>query len=226
MPTVLITGASRGIGLEFVRQYAADGWRVLACCRKPAQAEELRSIDGDVERHTLDVTDGMAVRGLAGEYDLPIDVVINNAGIYGPKGAVAGEIDDADWDRVMRTNVYAPVKVAAAFKPHLARSDRKLLVNISSRMGSIGDNTSGGNYPYRSSKAALNQVMKSLALEWQPDGIAVLLLHPGWVQTDMGGESAAVTPEQSVSGLRRIIDAAGIRDTARFVSYDGSDIPW
>lgn len=226
MPTVLITGANRGIGLEFARQYAADGWRVLACCRKPAAADELKAVDGNVEIFSLDVTDDLAVRGLAGEYDLPIDVVINNAGIYGPRGAEAGNIDDEDWDRVMRTNVYAPLKVAAAFKPHLARGERKLLVNISSRMGSIGDNTSGGNYPYRSSKAALNQVMKSLAVEWQPDGIAVLLFHPGWVQTDMGGESASITPEQSVTGLRRTIDSAGIRDTGRFVSYDGSDIPW
>lgn len=226
MPTVLITGASRGIGLEFARQYADDGWRVLACCRKPAATEELKTMDGHVELFTLDVTDEIGVRGLARELDHSIDVVINNAGIYGPRGAVAGEIDDADWDQVMRTNVYAPLRVAAAFRPHLQRGAGKKLVNISSRMGSIGDNTSGGNYPYRSSKAALNQVMKSIAVEWQADGICVLLFHPGWVQTDMGGSEAQVTPEDSVAGMRRQIAAAGARDTGRFLGYDGTEIPW
>ncbi len=230
MPIVLITGASRGIGLEFARSFAADGWWVLAACRHPDRAHDLKALaegsNGAVRVHRLDVTDGLRVaalaRELAGE---PIDILLNNAGIMGPRTGF-GETDYDEWLPVFAVNTLAPMRMAERFVEHVAGSERKLIVNISSRMGSTEENTSGGNYIYRSSKAALNMVAKGLSLDLAPRGITVVVFHPGWVQTDMGGENALISPAESVAGMRAVIDGLTPKDSGTFHAYDGSDIPW
>jgi NAD(P)-dependent dehydrogenase (short-subunit alcohol dehydrogenase family) len=226
MPTVLITGANRGLGLEFARQYAADGWRVHATCRSPGRADALDRIAGDVVVHRLDVTDEGSIAALARALgDAAIDVLVNNAGVYG-RGQSLGRIDYAGWEGVLRTNVLAPVAVTEALLPALQRAARPRVALISSCMGSIADNTSGGTYAYRSSKAALNAAGRCLALDLKDHGVIVLMLHPGWVRTDMGGAGARLEPRESIAGLRRIIDGAGMRQSGGFYAYDGSEVPW
>ncbi|MDV7341103.1 SDR family oxidoreductase [Terasakiella sp. A23] len=227
MPTVLITGANRGLGLEFVKQYAEAGWNVLACCRQPDAATSLKETDGNVSLHALDVCDFGAVDQLAQNLsDTPIDVLINNAGAFGPRGEAISEISYGEWEEVLRINILAPTKIASAFLPHIEKSDQKKIVFISSIMGSVGNNSVGGEYIYRSSKAGLNGVIKSLSLDVMLKNIAVLALHPGWVQTDMGGANAAITPSESITGMRKVIDGLSMENTGQFYSYDGTDIPW
>jgi NAD(P)-dependent dehydrogenase (short-subunit alcohol dehydrogenase family) len=226
MPTVLVTGANRGLGLEFARQYAADGWRVHATCRAPDRATELAGIKGDVAVHPLDVTDQGAIAALARSLgDDVIDVLVNNAGVYGCRQGL-GDIDYGGWEGVLKTNVMAPIAVTEALLPALQRAERPCVALITSRMGSIADNTSGGTYAYRSSKAALNAAGRCLALDLKDHGIIVLLLHPGWVRTDMGGAGARLEPRESIAGLRRIIDGAEMRQSGGFYAYDGSEVPW
>ena len=226
MPNVLITGANRGIGLEFARSFAADGWRVHACCRHPDKATELKALDGDVVRHRLDVTNGLQAASLARELaDEPLDLLINNAGIYGPRDAF-GQTDKEAWAEVFKVNTMAPMRMAERFADHLANGDRKLLANISSRMGSIAQYDGGGSYIYRSSKAALNMVGKGLAADLAPRGITVVMFHPGWVRTDMGGAEAELTPAESVAGMRKVLDQLTPADSGGFFGYDGSEIPW
>jgi len=221
MPTVLITGASRGIGREFARQYEAGGWRVIATCRDPSKFD----LAGEV--HRLDVTDMDSLaalhKALNGE---GIDVLINNAGIYGPRGSALGAIDYDAWEKVLRTNVLGAMRVAEAFAVQVARSQLKRMVFLSSRMGSIGDNTGGGEYIYRSSKAALNMAVKSLSIDLYNKGVICLLFHPGWVRTDMGGRSAAIDAPASVKGMRAVIERATTADNGRFFNYDGTTLPW
>lgn len=232
MKTTLITGASRGIGLEFCRQYAADGWRVLACCRLPEKAEELNRLAARYPEliivHALDVADHVEIERLAqllaGE---SIDLLINNAGIYpdSDKGGF-GHTDYAEWLLAFRINTMAPLKMAETFAAQIARSKQKTIVTITSMMGSIADNGSGGSYLYRSSKAAVNMVVKSLAIDLKPLGITAVVFHPGWVQTDMGGPNALISTEQSVSGIRKVISKLTPADSGRFLAYDGKEIPW
>ncbi len=227
MATVLITGANRGLGLEFAQQYAADGWRVHATCRNPPAAEALGAVTGDVAVHGLDVTDGGSISDLAARLSPePIDLLINNAGIYGPRGPSYRDVEHAAWAEVMRVNVMAPLAVAAAFVEHVAASERKLMAAISSGLGRIGENSGTGSYIYRTSKAALNQVMKCLALELQDQGVAVVVLRPGWVRTEMGGGEADLSPTESVTGMRRVMDGLTIADTGRFLGLQGEDMPW
>jgi len=232
MHTTLITGANRGIGLEFARQYAADGWRILACCRHPEKAEALNELaekySGQVQIHQLDVADFTQIdlleKTLAGE---TIDVLINNAGVY-PKcdSKGFGSTDYEEWARAFRVNTMAPLKMAEAFVIQVARSECKIVASITSMMGSIDDNTSGGSYLYRSSKAALNMVTKSLSLDLRHDGITAVVFHPGWVQTEMGGPNALITTEQSVSGMRQVIGKLTQADSGKFFNYDGKEIAW
>lgn len=224
MPTVLITGANRGIGLEFARQYAADGWEVIATCRRPDKAVELAALGVGV--HALDVTDFREIAALGGRLaDRPIDVIVNNAGIYG--GAQDfGHVDPDDWAYAFQVNAMAPLKIAEAFAGHMARSQRRVIASITSKMGSIEDNTSGDSYVYRSSKAALNAVNKSLSIDLKGRGIVCVLLHPGWVKTAMGGPAALITAQHSVGGMRRIIDTATLSHSGRFFAYDGQEVPW
>lgn len=225
--TVLITGASRGLGLEFARQYAADGWRVIATCRAPKQARALATLPGDIKVRPLDVTDATAVRGLARKLKSEaIDVLINNAGIYGPRDAAFGKVDFEAWQEAFRINVMAPMLISEILAEHVARSKKRSIVTITSRMGSIALTDSGGGYIYRSSKAAANMVMKGLAATLEPRGIVVALIHPGWVRTDMGGAGAHLSPEESVSAMRRVIEGLGPKDSGRFFNYDGSELPW
>lgn len=224
MPTVLITGASRGLGLEFARQYAADGWRVHACCREPGGA--VTEISGDVVCHALDVTDTAAIAALgAALKGEALDLLVNNAGIMG-RGQKLGRIDADGWGTVLRVNAIAPIMLSEALLPNLRKATGARIAMLTSRMGSIADNTSGGMYAYRSSKAALNAAARSLALDLAGDGIGVVLLHPGWVRTDMGGPNGQIDAPEAVTGLRRIIANLKMADSGAFYAYDGRQIPW
>jgi NAD(P)-dependent dehydrogenase (short-subunit alcohol dehydrogenase family) len=228
--TVLITGSNRGIGLELARQYATQGWRVLACCRHPDQATALNRL-GDkfpnITLHTLDVTRKDQVQSLAADlHDCPIDILFNNAGIYGPDDAAFGNTDEARWLECLRTNVIAPMKMMEAFMTHVAASKHKLIAAMSSKMGSMADNGSGGSYIYRSSKAALNAVMKSAAIDLAPRRVKVAILHPGWVQTDMGGPGAEISAAESVGRMREILGTITPENSGTFFDIDGTTIPW
>lgn len=226
MPTILITGANRGLGLEFARSYAADGWRVHACCRHPEKAKDLSAVHGDIVVHRLDVTDGLQVAGLARELiDVPIDVLLNNAGAFGPRTGF-GEIDYDAWQPVFALNVFAPLRMAERFVGHIAESERKQIINITSYMGSITESNAGGSYIYRSSKAALNMIAKCLSVDLAPRGITVVNIHPGWVRTDMGGENASLSPAESVAAMRKVFGRLTFKDNGSFLNHDGSTIPW
>lgn len=221
MPTVLITGASRGLGREFARQFSALNWRVIATCRNPAASD----VEGEV--HAMDVTDGHSVQALAdtlaGE---SIDLLLNNAGVYGPRDSDFGRIDYDAWDEVLRINALAPIRVAEAFADHVLRSELKQMVFISSMMGSIAQTSVGDGFIYRSSKTCLNMAVNILANQLRPNGATCVLFHPGWVRTDMGGPSAAIDPTVSVSGMMNVIKRLKPEDSGRFINYDGFDFPW
>ena len=231
MATVLVTGANRGLGLEFCKQYASEGWRVLACCRMPQAAAGLTDL---AERYphvsvfTLDVADFTQIEQLAAQlHDTSIDVLINNAGAYGDSQERGfGQLDYQAWTKTLAINVQAPVKMAETFLPHLKRGDKKLLIAISSLMGSIADNSSGGSIIYRSSKSALNAAMKSMAIDLKEQAVGVLIFHPGWVRTDMGGANAPLEATQSVAGMRQAISAFSLDQSGSFVKYDGTPQPW
>ncbi len=226
MPTALITGAGRGLGLEFSRQFAEDGWTVLAGVREPERADELRRIDGDVSPVPLDVADPASVAILGERLSgIPIDLLINNAGIYGPREMSLGAFDFDAWRDVFEVNTLAPMRVAEAFIEHLRAGQGRRIVTVSSKMGSI-ENGSGGSYIYRSSKAAVNAAMKNLAMDLQGEGFTIVVVHPGWVRTDMGGPAAAIDAVESVTGLKKVIDGLTPSDTGRFFNYDGTPIPW
>lgn len=229
MKTILITGANRGIGVEFVKQYSNDGWRVLACCRNPENATKLQSLSEttDTQILALDVTDKKQIQSLADKLSNEnIDILINNAGYYGGPNSAFGSVDREDWLKVFQINTLAPLFVAEAFIDHIKRGDEKIIAIISSKVGSISDNASGGSYMYRSSKSAVNQVMKSMSIDLNHFGISVTSLHPGWVQTDMGGPNALITVEESVSGLKNVLDTFKKEKTGTFINYDGTVIPW
>jgi NAD(P)-dependent dehydrogenase (short-subunit alcohol dehydrogenase family) len=218
MPTVLITGANRGIGLEFARQYKADGWDVVATVRE--HSPELNALGVRVER--LDMRNLGSVAGFGERLD-SLDLLIANAGTYGPKSPESGA-DGEEWLATFAVNTVAPYLLAKSVLPLVERVGGKL-VAVSTRMGSIEDNTSGGYIAYRSSKTALNSAWKSLAID-NRDKVTCAVIHPGWVQTRMGGRSAPLSPEDSVSGMRKVIEDMTQADTGAFFSYDGSQIPW
>lgn len=231
MPTALITGASRGLGLEFAKQYAAAGWQVIAACRSPQKADALRALAGGaggrVEIEALDVVDAAATRRLAGALGKrPIDLMIANAGVYGAREQGLGDLDDADWSEVMRVNVMAPTRLAALLADAVAASTGKQMAFVSSRLGSMASNAEGGGYIYRSSKAALNAVVKSLSVDLAARGITAVALHPGWVRTDMGGPSAPVDAPTSVSGMVKVLAGLKPKDSGTLIEYTGTPIPW
>jgi NAD(P)-dependent dehydrogenase (short-subunit alcohol dehydrogenase family) len=231
MPAVLITGGNRGLGFEFARQYVADGWQVFAACRNPASAGELQRLakdsSGKLTVVAMDVTDAASIRKAAAQLgDVAIDLVVNSAGITGVSGQRAGNVDYASWARVIDVNTMGPLRVLETFIGHIARSKRKLVVTITSGMGSLGDNTSGGSIAYRTSKAAVNMVMRSAAIDLGPRGIVCVVVNPGWVKTDLGGPSATLTPQESVTALRRLIETFGENNSGKFYHYDGSEYPW
>ncbi len=230
MKTVLITGANRGIGFEFSRQYAAEGWRVFACSRRPSQeiGKLAEKHPGLVENPLLDVSDRDRIeqlgRTLSGE---PIDLLISNAGIYPDSGSRGfGHTDYGKWMEAFSVNTMATLKLAETFIEQVSRSTLKTIAVVTSKMGSISDNTGGSDYLYRSSKAAVNMVVKSLSIDLGPLGITAVLLHPGWVKTDMGGPGALISVEESVSGMKRVIAGLSIGDSGKFIGYDGKTVPW
>jgi NAD(P)-dependent dehydrogenase (short-subunit alcohol dehydrogenase family) len=231
MPSVLVTGSSRGLGLEFVRQYAAGGWTVLATCRNPKKASALKSIadrsGGRVTLHAMDVAKFAQVDALAKSLKgTAVDVVINNAGLGDSFGGEFGDVDYDAWEKLLRVNTMAVLKVASAFLPLLERGKEKKFVTISSALGSIGDNTAGGMYAYRSSKAGANAVTRSIAMDLKDKGIIAVSLHPGWVKTDMGGADAQVERDVSIAGMRKVIAGLTPRKSGSFFSYEGKAIPW
>lgn len=226
MPTVFITGSNRGLGLEYVRQYLHHGWRVIASCRKADDAPGLSALNGDLTVISMPVDDDRAIVATAAQLDdLAIDVLVCNAGVMGQRQAL-GDLESAGWEQVLRVNIIAPLMVAQAFVEHVARSEQKKIVTVSSKMGSIAENASGGSYIYRSSKAGVNAAMVSLAIDLKPRGIAVAVLHPGWVRTDMGGPDGLIEAPESVSGMRAVIASLDAEKSARFWNYDGTEIPW
>lgn len=217
MPTALITGAARGLGLEFVRQFRADGWNVIATARDGTG--DLGQLGADVV--ALDMTNFDAIAAF--KVDRPLDLLIANAGIYGSGGVTSAD-DGAQWLDVFKVNSIAPTLLFQAVRPQLVEAKGKA-VAISSKMGSI-DDSSTGSIPYRSSKAALNMAWHVLANENRGEGIAMATLHPGWVQTDMGGANAAIDAQTSVSGMRAVIDGLTIDGSGGFYNYDGRELAW
>jgi NAD(P)-dependent dehydrogenase (short-subunit alcohol dehydrogenase family) len=231
MASTLITGANRGLGFEFARQYLADGWQVYAACRDPASASEIRRLAedsyGKLRILAMNVTDQASIRAAATELDgQAIDLLLNNAGIIGPRGQTIGNIDYEAWAEVLAVNTMGPMRVSEAFVGHVASSDRKLIVTLTSGMGSIADNTSGGSIIYRSSKAAVNMVVRSQAIDLAPRGITCVVVNPGWVRTDMGGPNASLEPSESISALRRLIATFGPQQSGKFFNHTGREYPW
>ncbi len=226
MPTVLLTGAGRGLGFDFTRQYGARGWTVHACARN---ADALEDIAGDVHHHPLDVTDYDAVKALAAQLaGVAIDVLICNAGLGGERdqsGQALGTFNIDGMRRIFEVNTLAPLVMAEAFVEHVAHSQQKKLIAISSNLASFAANY-GGRYAYRASKTALNMEWNCLAKDLAGQGMICVALHPGWVQTDMGGPTATLTIEQSVPAMVRVIDGLTPSDNGRFLSYDGSELAW
>ena len=225
MPSVLIVGASRGIGLEFAKQYAQAGWQVHATYRTPAS--ELENI-ADIKTYKLEVTSEERIKQTqAALGDTPIDLLIINAGIYGQSDAYFGHTDKQLWSNAFEVNTIAPMKIAEAFVENVAASDKKIIAALSSKMGSMADNGSGGSYVYRSSKAALNAVMKSMSIDLADEyGINVVVLHPGWVITDMTGTNALITTEESVKGMMSLMEDLSVQDRGKFFDYKGNEILW
>jgi len=236
MPTVLVTGSNRGLGLEFVRQYSADGWRVLACARKPSrELEALVTSHDTLTYHPLEIGDHQRIDELARQLvDIPIDVLLLSAGTMGGvdfanKGLSVGGFGDsdfADWEHVLKVNTLGPMKMAEAFVDHVQASQQRKIVALSSMVASMQINTAGGLYAYRASKAALNAVMRSMSVDLADRKIIALPLHPGWARTDMGGSQAQVSPTDSVSGMRQVIARLSLEESGRFLCYDGTEMPW
>jgi NAD(P)-dependent dehydrogenase (short-subunit alcohol dehydrogenase family) len=228
MSNVLITGAGRGLGLEFARQYARDGWDVIGCCRHPKAALPLADLGAEIVK--LDVADARDVTALSKRLAATtIDLFICNAGIAGARNPVLAGTTQADFDAVMRTNVLGPMWLSAALADRIAAGGQGRggkIAYVSSRMGSIGAMANAGSALYRASKAALNAIVKAVALELAPRGVVAIALHPGWVRTDMGGAGADIDPETSVAGMRGVIERAGSRDSGRFFDYTGKEVPW
>ncbi|HVY13620.1 MAG TPA: SDR family oxidoreductase [Rhodopila sp.] len=223
MSTAMIVGASRGIGAEFVRQYVADGWTVHATHRDAVPPTG----DRDVTWHRLEVTDQASLERLVqGLGDTAIDVLILCAGILLGREMTADQVDRAAWAETFAVNAIAPLAIAGALRPHLRRGTQRKLVAVSSRLGSMGENLRGGLYMYRSSKAALNAVWRSLAIDWQPDGLLCTVLHPGWVRTDMGGPNGDIDARESVTGMRKVIAGLTPAQSGAFFNYDGTPIAW
>ncbi len=236
MTTVLITGANRGLGLEFVRQYQDKGMTIHACCRNPGEANELNNLannsGGSTQVHRMEVSDPSQVRAVADALKgVAIDRLINNAGILGtiidqPGNSAFGSLDYIAWEETLRVNVLAPFRVCEAFVEHVAESDEKLMVFLSTHMASITELTDGGFYPYRSSKAALNLVIKGLSIDLKDRGVRTLALHPGWVKTDMGSQAGAVEIPDSIAGMQDVISDFKAPRTGEFINYDKSPIQW
>lgn len=236
MPSVFVTGANRGLGLEFVKQYLDARWRVFAACRNPDGAEGLHRLaeaNSELRIIKLDVSDFSGVANLPNQLEgEPIDVLIHNAGVFGPKQKAEndsrqsfGSIDESVWIDVLRTNALSPLKVTEALLPNVKAGRQKKIVAISSVMGSISVG-GPGVYAYRNSKAALNITMQGLAKDLAGDGVITAALNPGWVKTDMGGPMASIEPADSIAGMRALIESLTPEKSGQFFDYDGAVLPW
>lgn len=222
--TFFVTGANRGIGLEFAQRLTSRGDRVLATARKPDEARELQATGAVI--FPLDVADDASLAALPGLVKgEPIDILINNAGVGGGARSIEG-LEASELARVFRVNAFGPILVTKALLPNLRAGVRKSVVNITSQLGSITNNAGGSSYEYRGSKAALNMLTVCLSNELKPAGFTCIAIHPGWVQTDMGGANATLTPEQSVTSLIKVIDALEPGMTGKYLNYDGTGLPW
>ncbi len=230
MSNILITGSNRGLGLELVRAFAAAGWQVYACCRRPAEARELHNLAAKhpgIRIHPLDVTDSAQIAALSRELEsVPLDILLNCAGIFGPRPTRLEASDVEGWLATFHTNSLAPLQMALAFSRQLAQAPKPVLASISSTLGSIAMNQSGGDYAYRASKAALNMINKGLSVDLAPLGIICVVLHPGWLRTRMGGPDATLSPRQSAAGLLKVLLDLESSDNGRFINYLGEDRPW
>lgn len=230
MAQILITGANRGIGLALVRSLAMRGDRVVATCRRPDAAEDLKALAASpglaVDILPMDVVDPVSIEACrAAVGDRTLDVLVNNAGIMGPRSQSTLDMDFDGWLKTFEINTLSPLRVAQAFLPNLRRSNAGRILTVSSRMGSLAYNRSD-RIAYRSSKSAVNKVMQGLATDLRADGIAVSVVHPGWVATDLGGNAADLSPDVSAAGILRVIDKMRVVDSPRFYNYDGSELPW
>jgi NAD(P)-dependent dehydrogenase (short-subunit alcohol dehydrogenase family) len=221
-PHVVVTGAGRGIGAELARQYLAAGWAVTVGVRRSGAVD----LPSAIVRHPLDVEDDAAITTFAERIQRPVDVLVNNAGLFGPRPQHLADVDTDIWGRIFRVNTIAPMLLARALLDRVAAGERRVLATITSRMGSFAENTSGGIVMYRASKAALNMAMQSLAFEVEARGIGVLLVHPGWVRTAMGTDAADLAVEDSAAGVRTVIDGFHADERLAFRAWDGRDIPW
>jgi NAD(P)-dependent dehydrogenase (short-subunit alcohol dehydrogenase family) len=239
MPTVLVTGANRGIGLEHVRQSLAAGEAVIACCRAPEQAAELHALSAQYDAKALrleglDVASGPSIEALTTRLaGVPVDILINNAGFYGevewPDGARHQSLEGMDyglWEKVLRINLIGPFRITAALTPNLLAGEGKLVVMISSDLGSIAWNTVGMSHCYRSSKAGLNMVVRGLAADLKDRDVTVISLAPGWTQTALGGPDAEWPVADSVSNQRKVIAGVGPDDSGYFINLTGERLPW
>ena len=230
MSTMLVTGANRGIGFEFVQQYLAMGEEVVATYRNEEDSDQLISLyaeKSNLEIFKLDVASDSSMEEFSQRLgDQPIDVFINNAGVYGPRDSVFGKVDEANWLSVLRINALAPLFLTQLLIENFRRGELKKLLYITSKMGSIEDNRGGGSYVYRSSKAALNAVVKSISVDLEPEKMAVAVLHPGWVRTDMGGPNGLIDTKTSVAGMIQVIRNLNLESSGVFFNYDGNVIPW
>ena len=224
MKSVLIIGASRGLGLEFVRQYRRDGWLTLGTCRSPEQDALLTAVGATALR--LDVNDENGFANLAKALEgRSIDACVYNAGVYGPRSTNVTAPEADEFDRVMHANVLGALRAIPVVAPSLARAQGKFAF-ISSLMGSVGLMAGSSGVTYRASKAALNAVVKATSLEWGPKGVTCMTFHPGWVKTDMGGTGADIEPAISIAGMRKVIAGATADSNGRFFDYTGKELAW
>ncbi len=230
MATILVTGANRGLGIEFVEQYLNEGNEVIATYRNENSSMDLIEMGNErsnLKLLQLDVSSNKSLNSFAENLgDSPIDIFINNAGVYGPRNSSFGNVDEENWIPAIKINAIAPILLTQLIIKNIRSGADKKLIYITSKMGSIDDNKGGGAYVYRSSKTALNAVVKSLSVDLENEGMTVALIHPGWVKTDMGGPNALIDKDTSVRGMTEVISNLDISSTGNFYNYDGSIIPW
>ena len=238
MSTILITGANRGLGLGLVEEYAKDGWKIIATSRNPNNSDELLELanknENNIEILQLDVEDLKSISDLSQVLqNTPIDVLANVAGYYGKKivsepGGLQefGSTDYEDWQRIIKVNIFGPMKICETLINNIELGNDKKIITLSSIIGSVGGNDQGMMYAYRVSKAGVNAIMRSMAIDLKDKGIICIPLHPGWVRTDMGGPNADIDTKTSVEGMKRVIDSLSIKDSGRYMVYDGSELPW